>query len=130
MSSMILGIADRGGGKTAFSINGTIMEFGPADIRLQPAAPTMRRTINGGWVAAPREKGARITVRWGDRFASMATVKELDILLGVTLAHTIAWTDPDGTAQSFDVILEPFDRRHSRRLVYSRVGLTFSERAG
>ncbi len=130
MSNMILGIADRGGGKTNFAIDGRVMEFGPADVRLQPAAPTMRRTINGGWVAAPRERGARITVRWGDRFASMATVKELDLLLGTTLAHTIAWTDPDGTAQSFNVILEPFDRRHSRRLVYSRVGLTFSERAG
>ena len=128
--TMLLGIADRGGGKTEFSIDGRIMEFGPADIRLELARPTMRRTVNGGWVASPREKGARITVRWGDRFASMATVKELDLLLGATLAHTIAWTDPDGTARSFNVILEPFDRRHSRRLVFSRVGLTFSERAG
>ena len=129
MSSMIFGILDRGGGKTDFAIDGRIMEHGPAEVRLVPAQPTLTRTINGGFVASQREKGARITVRWGDRFASMATVTELDVLLGTTLAHTISWTDPDGTAQSFDVILAPFDRSHSRRLVYSRVGLTFSERA-
>ncbi len=127
---MIFGILDRGGGKTNFAIDGVVMEHGPAEVRLIPAQPTLRRTINGGFLASPREKGARITVKWGDRFASMATVRELDVLLGATLAHTISWTDLDGSAVTFDVILNPFDRTHSRRLVYSRVGLTFSERAG
>lgn len=111
-----------------FAIDGVVLDRQPSRILLERPRLSMTRVTGGGFVASPRPRGNRVTVRWGERAASVDTVAELKLRLGSTLAHTIAWNEPDGTARSFSVIAEQLDPEFFRMPSYREVILTFSER--
>ena len=113
-----------------FSFDATVMEHQPFDIRLVEPRPRFKRTTAGKRLTTKLSGPHRIVTQWGERFVSAAAVAELRAALGSTPIHTVAWTDPDGTSFSFNVIAEAL--RHVMRYdvpgFYAPVILTFVER--
>lgn len=113
-----------------FAIDGVVLDHQPSDVQLNEPQPTIVRVTDGGSVASPRDRGHRIVARWGERLGvSIDTVVEVKARIGSTLAHTLTWTEPDGTARSFDVILlDRVNPQFQRPTSYQPFFLSFVER--
>ena len=109
---------------------GAAMTTQPSELEVTPAAATETQTIDGGYVATPRSKGAEIRVSWGVGAAKTAVMAELRSARGATVAHSIQFNDVTGTGHNYKVnwlSLPAF--RIQPGYVYDRITITFHERA-
>lgn len=86
-----------------FKIDTVTMTNQPTEIRVQPAESKSSQTLDGGFLASKRTKGAVITVTWGVDSALAGAVAELITKRGGTIPHTIAFTDRNSTTWTYDV---------------------------
>jgi len=86
-----------------FKIDTVAMTNQPSEIRVQPPEGTTDKTLDGGYVASPRTKGAVITVTWGVDTALDGAIAELVTKRNSLIPHTIAFTDRNGTTRTYSV---------------------------
>lgn len=86
-----------------FKVDSVLLDYQPTDIRVQLPEAKTSQTLDGGYLASERTKGAIISVSWGVDSPNVDAIAELVTARGGTSAHTIEFTDPAGTTWTFDV---------------------------
>lgn len=91
-----------------FSIDGVVLTHQPFIVDLEGPEPENAETVRG-YVIPAYFRGGHVRVTWGEGSATEAAAQEVRTRLGTLVAHTFAWTDPDGTVQSYDVAVEAYE---------------------
>lgn len=116
-----------------FSIDGEVLAHQPLRCDFEQPQPEMRTTARG-LTLARRRRGRRVTVAWGETFVPPGVVQEMRARLQsggrYLLEHTLAWTEPDGSSVSLDVVLDVVESEFSQVSpgFYNPLTLTFWER--
>lgn len=89
-----------------FTVNATVLSPQPSEVRAQPPRHIVHKGADGSSTVSKRTKGWVVTAFWGTQEAYTTAMSALLTALSTTAEGTLAWTDPNGTTRSINIVHE------------------------
>ena len=88
------------------TVNATLLNPQPSEVRAVPPRHIVHVGADGSRTVSKRTKGWVVTLVWGTEEAYTTAMSALRTALGSTAEGTLAWTDPNSTTESINIVHE------------------------